>query len=364
MKLGELAFSMSSGNATLSTSIIMTDAGMRPESSIDVIAFDPTTDECVLVIVEKRAWGSSPRPLLELQEKLNMYLAFALDGEMFRKLPEAEGKGVRIRLDCATQPEEQVPRFLRVASEKMRELSVTFEVRLLGDGLNLADPARVSIAGETVSIGPQCRRKVSRIVMNHPTLVPPAHRSADFWTSFAAVSGSLRTQALGGGLDHVFRQIQALLARHGLDWAFEITTDEHGNAVLAFTPGGDREVAQSIDALLAIQPVIPNWRIFGRRQRKPLADAYVFVREIYGIDLTRELFELEGKRDGYVVTMISDQAADFDDEEARGLVSTLLDHALGEDVVMEKVQELRTSRSRAGDQMTLAELRDILLLQD
>ena len=56
--------------------------GIKDTATIDVIAQDPQPGVVVLVMREPRPWDGGERQLFELQEKINAYLSFALDGEM------------------------------------------------------------------------------------------------------------------------------------------------------------------------------------------------------------------------------------------------------------------------------------------
>ena len=65
---------------------------------IDFVSHDPKTNTVVLSMVEEREWGDSGQLLPDLQEKLNTYLAYALDGQLSDDYPEMRGKPVTIRL--------------------------------------------------------------------------------------------------------------------------------------------------------------------------------------------------------------------------------------------------------------------------
>ena len=74
---------------------------------IDVIAHDPKTDEAVLVMNEPNEWDASDEQLLHLQERLNAYVSFLLDGEMESGHPELAGKPARIEVRCAHMPDSR-----------------------------------------------------------------------------------------------------------------------------------------------------------------------------------------------------------------------------------------------------------------
>lgn len=61
---------------------------------IDLVSHDPDTDTVTLSMVEERPWDQDGDLLLELQEKLNTYLAYALDGQLERDYPAMKGKAI------------------------------------------------------------------------------------------------------------------------------------------------------------------------------------------------------------------------------------------------------------------------------
>ncbi len=160
-----------------------------------------------------------------------------------------------------------------------------------------------------------------------------------FWEAFQAVAESLATRLLAGNQREVFDRVEGLLGAHGFDFAFEMT-HEDGYAVLVLTPEGDPERAQEIDTLLSVRPSIRKWRFYGRRQRKPLEDAFVFVRHVAGVDVSDASFDVRDTPRGYEVVMHSKGLAGLTLEETSGVVATFLDHAAGEDAVMAHVAEI------------------------
>jgi len=78
---------------------------------------------------EPRPWdGSDPR-LFQLQEKINAYLSFALDGEMNEAYPAFVGKEVSLRLDCIALPDERTLDFIRIVREQIGYQGIKFEVK-------------------------------------------------------------------------------------------------------------------------------------------------------------------------------------------------------------------------------------------
>ena len=107
--------------------------GVEHPGVLDALGRDPETGEVVLVMLEPRAWSGGEAQLVQLQEKLNAYLSFALDGEMVEQLPQLAGVPVRIQLACAEEPPAPVVGLL----EKVRE-----QIAFQGIGLEVSGLAR------------------------------------------------------------------------------------------------------------------------------------------------------------------------------------------------------------------------------
>ncbi len=82
-------------------------------------------------MIETRPWDGSEFQLFQLQEKLNAYMSFALDGEMAESYPALVNKPVRIRLDCAEPPDEGADRLLRMVRDQIAFQNIALEVRVV-----------------------------------------------------------------------------------------------------------------------------------------------------------------------------------------------------------------------------------------
>jgi hypothetical protein len=108
--------------------------GVEHAHVIDLIAHDSKTDEVALIMLEPRPWDGTELRLFQLQEKINAYLSFALDGEMSEAYPQFAAKSVRLQLDCATMPDAAVVEFLGVVREQIAFQGINLEVRVMGEG--------------------------------------------------------------------------------------------------------------------------------------------------------------------------------------------------------------------------------------
>lgn len=115
-------------NPENSTSEEKTPRGVEHAGFIDRLNFEESSAEVLLVLVEKRPWGSDPAQLFQLQEKLNAYFSFILDGEMLEAYPQFAGKRVRVRLECVGLPGEEETRFLAHVHEQGALQGIAFEV--------------------------------------------------------------------------------------------------------------------------------------------------------------------------------------------------------------------------------------------
>jgi hypothetical protein len=97
-------------------------------SVIDVIAHDPKTGHVVLVMNEPNEWDGSDEQLLSLQERLNAYVSFLLDGEMAEAHPELAGKPTRIELRCAHMPDTRVLELLGLIHDQLAFQDIKLEV--------------------------------------------------------------------------------------------------------------------------------------------------------------------------------------------------------------------------------------------
>jgi len=102
--------------------------GVENPMIMDLITLDPATDCVVLVMIERRAWGASPRQLQQIEEKINRYLGYVLDGFLVQHYPQYRGKSVQIRLDCAEAPHGLAVSFVEAARRATYSHGVEFIV--------------------------------------------------------------------------------------------------------------------------------------------------------------------------------------------------------------------------------------------
>ncbi len=99
---------------------------------IDALMHDAKSGEVWLVMIERRPWTFGEEQLFQLQEKLNAYVSFALDGEMAEAYPEHGGKPLRLILDTTHPPSEEAVKFLALVREQIAFQAIELEVRITG----------------------------------------------------------------------------------------------------------------------------------------------------------------------------------------------------------------------------------------
>ena len=118
--------------------------GVAHPGVIDFLAFDSKLDEVLMLIVESRPWTGGEQQHFQLQEKLNAYLSFILDGEMLEAYPDFNGKNIRIRLECNTPPTPELIIFLQVVYDQLALQGVAFEVEAMGKACGSGNPGGLS----------------------------------------------------------------------------------------------------------------------------------------------------------------------------------------------------------------------------
>ncbi|MEO6053502.1 MAG: DUF6572 domain-containing protein, partial [Chthoniobacterales bacterium] len=108
-------------------------SGLENPAVLDAIAHDVTTDEVMLAMYELRPWTDPDLQLFQLQEKLNAYVSFALDGEMAEAYPSYVGKKMRIQLRTRHEPHDKVLEFASLVREQLAFQNMIFEVILMED---------------------------------------------------------------------------------------------------------------------------------------------------------------------------------------------------------------------------------------
>ena len=103
-------------------------SGLENPGILDAFAHDTHADKLILAMYEVRPWSGEEFQLFQLQEKLNAYLSFLLDGELSEAFPEFAAKHVEIQLRTVHEPDGNALDFIGRIREQLALQQVTFEI--------------------------------------------------------------------------------------------------------------------------------------------------------------------------------------------------------------------------------------------
>ena len=109
------------------------NSGIERTGMLDAFAHDTREDILVLAMFESRSWDHGELQLFQLQEKLNAYVSFILDGEMKETFPHLAEKPVRIELRSSYEPSRRAMEFLGRARDQLALQQIALEVVLIGE---------------------------------------------------------------------------------------------------------------------------------------------------------------------------------------------------------------------------------------
>jgi len=101
---------------------------------IDALGIDEGTGRVLLVMRHEGAWEGSAGQLYLLQEKLNAYLSFALDGEMAEAYPDFAGRAIGVRIESGSAPDARTLHLLTHVRQQIEFQDITLDVRVLEAG--------------------------------------------------------------------------------------------------------------------------------------------------------------------------------------------------------------------------------------
>ena len=102
--------------------------GVENAKVVDLISVDPASDKVVLTMIERRLWGASDQQFQQIEEKINRYLGYVLDGFLADHYPQYEGKKVQLRLACAEEPHGDATLFVQGATRAAADHGLEFVV--------------------------------------------------------------------------------------------------------------------------------------------------------------------------------------------------------------------------------------------
>jgi len=115
--------------------------GIENAGVLDAVAHDAKRGELILAMYELRPWTGGEAQLFQLQEKLNAYASYILDGEMTGDYPDLKVKKVRIQLRTPNEPPDAVMELVRRVREQLELQDIAFEVILMSQAEPEPEPA-------------------------------------------------------------------------------------------------------------------------------------------------------------------------------------------------------------------------------
>lgn len=114
--------------------------GLEYPGVLDAFVYDQKADQVVLAMFERRPWTEENWQTFQLQEKLNAYASFLLDGEYEADFPQLVGKPIVIQLRTVNRPSDRALEFVDRASKQLALQDIRFEVVYIGED-DLPQPA-------------------------------------------------------------------------------------------------------------------------------------------------------------------------------------------------------------------------------
>jgi hypothetical protein len=154
-----------------------------------------------------------------------------------------------------------------------------------------------------------------------------------FWSAFQREAAALRAKVFSRDIVSAHLRVQELLTAARYPYVHELTSSGD-DAVLVLTPEGDRAVARIVDWFVSFAPPIAGWVVHRRRQPRPIDQAFRLTESAFAVDVRDALFLDVECSDGLTVMVFTSASRHLQGDQQQGLVAFLLQHLLGEDVVM------------------------------
>ena len=104
------------------------ETGVQNHAVVDLITLDKASDTVVVVMIERRAWDATREQFKQIEEKLNRYMGYVLEGFLAEQYPQYRGKSVHIRLDCAEAPHGEAVRFVEAMTHATESHGIHFSI--------------------------------------------------------------------------------------------------------------------------------------------------------------------------------------------------------------------------------------------
>jgi hypothetical protein len=98
---------------------------------LDLVTFDPSTKEYVLILSANEEWDGSEEEQSLLLQKLDNYSSLVLDGEFAEHFPESVGSPIRIQIDSASALPAKAELLITKTQAALLELGVRLCVNFI-----------------------------------------------------------------------------------------------------------------------------------------------------------------------------------------------------------------------------------------
>jgi len=106
-------------------------ATLKTPEKVDIITFDPGSEEYVLIISAMNDWDDSEEEQALLLKKINNYLTFVIDGGLSDHFPQSRGKPIRIQIDSAMALPPNADRIVTQAQALLLRHDLRLSVNLI-----------------------------------------------------------------------------------------------------------------------------------------------------------------------------------------------------------------------------------------
>ncbi len=106
--------------------------GLEQPGVLDAFAHDTREDKLVLAMFEPRPWTGGTAQLAQLEQKMNSYLSFVLDGEMAESFPHLIDKPLEIQLRTPGEPSAEAWDLIGRMQEQLAFQKIEFVVVNIG----------------------------------------------------------------------------------------------------------------------------------------------------------------------------------------------------------------------------------------
>ena len=100
------------------------------ELTIDLVLESADGDEYVLVLVEHQPWDE-PGVIDRLAERINLCVAYAVEGDLVEAFPNAAGRPVRVHVDHLVPLDTDVEAFFLRVADALPRHGLSFSAELL-----------------------------------------------------------------------------------------------------------------------------------------------------------------------------------------------------------------------------------------